>query len=330
LAIRHVAFSPDGKWLVGAGGRLGKNGPPWGGEGLIKVWNTTSWKLHGAWADGFTNPVDQLFFVSEEIVGTASDKLIRESRGSPYDGVVLRYWEIKEKKELPKVHLQEPLRAFGIGLFAKDKLVAYTPGDAKKTGVFSLPNMERICTLSEHSKGSWLLRFSSDGKRILSLAREKPFVRLHDSLTGKRLAEHNLESVTPDATRVHSVHARFSNNDKLIAVVQNGNVYVLASDLNSLLFQIDTPVFETRTEFAPNSDLIAITKAESVDIYSVSTKKLIKKIGGNPEGVNACGFSPDGIWIAIGGGGHPQGTSISPGKVRVFEVKTGKLVAELD
>ena len=339
IRIPHVAFSPDGKWLVAAGGRLGKLGRPWGGDGVVKVWQTSNWKLHATWKDGFTNPVDQLFFVSKEIVATASDKLIRDTPGSPDDGVLVRYWEIATKKELPPLHLhlKDTRHAFGIGYYAPDKLVAYNSGDLRKVGIFTLPNLEKKCTLEGHPKGSWLLQFSPDGKRILSLSYEKPFVRLHDVATGKRIAEHNLDydldTANPNEINIHGVQARFSSDGKMIAVAENSKVYVLTSDLSAVLFDVKGEHPRGRAEFSPDSEMIAVRNKDSkvVELYSLKTKEVVKSFSNNPEGAYAWCFSPDGNWIAITSAGDPGGSGrFPPSKVRVFEVKTGKLVAELD
>ncbi|MBI2807396.1 MAG: hypothetical protein HYX68_20635 [Planctomycetes bacterium] len=83
--------------------------------------------------------------------------------------------------------------------------------------------------------------------------------------------------------------------------------------------------------FTPDSKKIAVQgKPGDIELFSIQAQKKQRTFDKNAEGANCCCFSPDGNWIAIGGGGQPRNGKMSPGRVRVFEVKTGKVVAELD
>jgi WD40 repeat protein len=325
--LLHVAFTPDGKWLVAGGGTIDTRKPLHGGHGVVKVWETANWKPYGTWTDGFTDTVDHLFVQSKDSFAVASSKIIPDSRGSPYAGVLIRSWRFSDKLELPARHLESPLSARGIGYHFHEKLVAYSHG--KNAVVFTLPKLERKSVLEGHSNGSLLLHFSPDGKSILSCTVDKPFIRLHDVSTGKRVGEQNVDGIPPEFS---FVHARFSSDGKMISVgTESKKVFVLTADLSAVLFEIGVQYQPTLAEISPNNEFIAIMhSSDAVRLYNIKTKEPIRTFEGNLEGVNGCCFSPDGAWIAIASGGHPRDNGTSPGRVRIFEVKTGKLLGELD
>ena len=132
-------------------------------------------------------------------------------------------------------------------------------------------------------------------------------------------------------TLVHAVDARFSNDGRLLAVVHNKKVFVLKSDLSVTRHVLDGAWEEARVQFSPNNESLAIAKgAVGVAIHSLQDGSVVREIKINADSANCCCFSPDGAIIAVGGGGYPEGAGKSPGKVRVYETKSGKLLTELD
>ncbi|MSQ93668.1 MAG: hypothetical protein EXR98_03835 [Gemmataceae bacterium] len=334
--INHVAFSPDGKWLVGAGGTVKPNG----GEGIAKVWETSTWKLHDTWGEGFTDRVEQVHFASNEMVATWSNEMEHNPRGgSPQRGIMLRRWNIPEKKELPKLHLSE-LRTWAgsTAYYPAGNLVASSSKDADKIGaIFTVPKLEETVTLKEdQARGASFRGFSPDGKRILVAigSAESPEVRVFDTSNGQRLAAHKLDASNSKVNPTHVRSAEFSPNGKMIVIgtINPIKIYVLTADLSATLLTLELGLFPDCLKFTPDNEMVAIKNGRnSIEMYSIKTKEAVKTFDGNPEGANGWCFSPDGAWIAIGSGGHPDDKGkTSPGKVRVFEVKTGKLVAELE
>lgn len=333
MPYTSLSFSPDGKWLVAAGGTV----KPRGGEGKARVWQTSSWKVHDSWLDGFTDKVDAVFFISVDTTAVISKKMIREREGSAFDGILVRLWNVPDKKELASVHLKGA-RGWGrsIGFHAPDKLIAFTPGDYDKVGIYKFPSLEERTLLTGHSRGAFLLRFSPDGKRILSAIRsaEDPQIRLYDNTSGQNKAVFKLAASHDETSPTEVRSADYSANGKMIAIgtIDPIKIYVLTADLSATLLTLEPGLFPDCVKFTPDSELVAIKNGRNtVQLYSTKTKEPRKTFDGNPEGVNGWCFSPDGAWIAIASGGHPdKNGGTSPGRVRVFEVKTGKLVAELE
>ena len=181
--VQRLAFSPDGKWLAAAGGELGPStGPPWGGVGFLKVWTVAGWKPHAAWHDGFTDPVDTLDFAAADTVVTANTKMIRDPRGSPFDGDLLRSWNVAEKKELSPLHLRDSrMHGFGIGYYAwrePNRLYASRLAEGRS---FQGPSpRENLQVLDGHPNGRVVLAVLARRQRIsLRVARDRPFVRIH-------------------------------------------------------------------------------------------------------------------------------------------------------
>jgi WD40 repeat protein len=329
LPVYHVAFSPDGKWLVGAGGLVETSSrPPWTGDGSIKVWQTSTWKPHASWREGFTDRVQQIQFTSENVFAVASNQFIRNAQGGdPYRGTLLRFWNIANKTELASLHLKDIRgNARSIGYYPPANLLALNLGySLENVGIFTIPTLATKVILEEHKRGSLMLRFSPDGKQILSCTLDEPALRLHDCTTGRRIASHKMDSS-------QARYAQFSPDGKMIAVAaENGKIYVFTRDFSDILLTINVGIPPSFVTFTPNNEMIAMVKSRSaIQLYSIKTKEATQTFDGNPEGPNGCSFSPDGEWIAIGSGGHPQGGGKSPGRVRVFEVKTGKLIADLE
>ncbi len=328
VPITDVSFSPDGKWLVACGGRLNTRKPRVGGEGFVKIWDTEGWKLRDTINDGFTDPVEQLFFAHDGLLCSVSNNIIPDSPGSPYGGVSFRYWNITKREETPPFRLTEGSNQARVVAYCPErKLVCLSSGG--KPQIVKMPGLEVTSAMEGHSQGSLLMRFSPDCKRLMSCTVDKPFLRVHDAASGKRVAEHSLDSVAP---KLSLVSGGFSRDGTMVFVcTESKKLFVLPADLTSVLLEVKLGLFPRCADFSPDGGSIAIPKShDTLQILSIRKGEVLREFGGITEGVNGCAFSTDGRLVAVASGGHPQGADNSPGKVRVFEAKTGKLVAELD
>ena len=337
LPLSLLVFSPDGKWLVGAGGTVRERG---GDEGIVKTWETKSWKIHETWAEGFDARVESVFFVSFDTVATVRPKVRRRGlldSSPPFDGTLLRYWNVPEKKELEPLHLKKMTGGDGIAFHVPNKRVAFFGLSPRLAAVYTLPDLEQKVVLKDCPPA--MLRFSPDGRRILAgiADHESTEIRLYDSTTGLVVANQKLE-VPKDRNKYPRIRsAEFSPDGKKIAIgaIEPLKIHVFSADLSATMLTIEPGKFIVPdcVKFTPDSEMIAVRNKDSkvVELYSLKTKEVVKSFSNTPEGAYAWCFSPDGNWIAITSAGDPGGSGRFPqSKERVFEVKTGKLVAELD
>lgn len=321
LPISSCVFSPDGKWLVAGGGKVNECG-------VVKVWDVATWKVHATFKEGLTDRVDAVFFITDETVATVGHRITPQGP-QPYDGSEVRTWKIAEKKLLNVVHLQGHRgKGRSVGFSVPSRRVAYW---TQHMNVKTFPDLEDKAELKGCPGG--IVRFLPDGKRVLTTTRshKDPHLRLHDATDGRCIATLPLRAsgLPPHPTEAQAVDV--SPNGKLYAVVtENPNrAYVVATDLAKELFAIDLgDRVSYCIKFTPDNSAVAVQKGRNgVQLYSIETQKPIKLFDANPEGVNEWCFSGDGAWIAITSGAQD---GRSPTRIRVFEVKTGKLVVELD
>jgi WD40 repeat protein len=77
-------------------------------------------------------------------------------------------------------------------------------------------------------------------------------------------------------------------------------------------------------QFSPDSKLLASSGFQEVLLWDPKTGGVVRKLTGFADRVVGLDFSPDGKWLATGGG-----TPTGDGEVKIFDVATGNLVAEL-
>ncbi|MDX2308596.1 MAG: TIR domain-containing protein [Hyphomicrobium sp.] len=156
------------------------------------------------------------------------------------------------------------------------------------------------------------LRFSPDGRRLVSSGDKVPEV--WDVATGKKL----FDLVRPNAKRsVYQVH--FSPaGDRILATTNENQAYIHDASNGKLLQTLQGATYdEMRDRYA---------KSESADGFGVAdpivdavNRATFTIWGSTTEGT----FSPDGKLVAVTGAANPDGS------VRLFDVKSGKLVRTL-
>ena len=75
-----------------------------------------------------------------------------------------------------------------------------------------------------------------------------------------------------------------------------------------------------------NDRLGVLRSSSKVELFDTKKWKTIRTFPAEDNQINCVAGSPDGKLLAVGCGR----TNFLPGKIRVFEVQTGKLVKELD
>ena len=76
--------------------------------------------------------------------------------------------------------------------------------------------------------------------------------------------------------------------------------------------------------FRPKSNLLASGSFQEVALWDAQTGVLKQRLTGFADRVVALAFSPNGKWLATGGGAPTQ-----DGEIKVFEVDSGRLVVEI-
>ncbi len=173
-----------------------------------------------------------------------------------------------------------------------------------------------------------VLEFTPDGKQIVSCHPCKPYqIRLHAADTGKLSASMKLDS---PATAL-----KYSPNGKLLAALCfDGTVVILAPDLSKSVHNLRV---EKQKEgggyqsplsmvFPDNESLAVISDSRKIELFGTNDWKPIRTLSVEKNQINCLASSPDGKLIVAGLGRQ----NMYPTKVHVYEVKTGKLVAELD
>jgi WD40 repeat protein len=184
-----------------------------------------------------------------------------------------------------------------------------------------------------------VLAFTPDGTHIVSCVPCRPFrLQLHAAGTGKLVKAIKLDSPAGALT--------FSPDGKLLAVhCWDGEVLILAPDLAKHIHALKVqqpPKHVARmpvgggVAFAGNGHLAVVSGSLQVELFDTSEWKQVRTFGRQKDEkingvvadhvINSIAASPDGRWLAAGYGR----TNNAPGKIRVFEVRTGNTVVELD
>ena len=103
--IEYLSFSPNGKWLVAAGGIHLRSGQ-------LKIWECSRWKTRCELTNDAAGRMENGRFVSENEIALLSTK--PDERDRRREGVMeLRFWDILEKKEIKTIELKD------VGSFAE-------------------------------------------------------------------------------------------------------------------------------------------------------------------------------------------------------------------
>jgi WD40 repeat protein len=222
-----------------------------------------------------------------------------------------------------EVDAKKPIRAMILG---PDDMSLIAAGDDAKVQVFSLPDGKETRSFAVSGGPILALALSRDGKSLLTGATDK-HARLHDLTTSRVLA-----TFGPHGGPIRSVD--FSpKGDRVLTAGSDGGVKVWDSATGQGVIAFghaaikagDPPPPVQRALFLADGRIAtAADKTARTWTFEGSWTE-DKPLGPHVFRVLAIDFSPDGKWIATGGG-EPSRS----GEVKIWEAATGKLVRSLD
>lgn len=149
-----LQFSPDGKWLAGAGG------PP-AQQGEIKIWDTTSWTPTRT----ITGHNDYIY----SIAWSADNKTLASAS---YDKLV-KLWDTSNGSEL-KTLKDHADAVYGVAFNKEGTLLASASAD-RSVKVWDVATGKRIYTLAGHNDVVMSVAWSPANNQIISASADKTF-----------------------------------------------------------------------------------------------------------------------------------------------------------
>lgn len=338
--VTNVAFAEKGTCLITVNEFTFLNARREKCHTRLRCFRTSDWKI--TVDSGELSLNDFTLAACDGPVWTAQAKEFeRHGRGSPNGGVVI-YEIVAEKLRLKPTVVIKPhegnLSPSAIAQssakpecvvhwheYNKQKLpCAYVVdlGTGKKTvELEDFPTAPR----EEHFTKT-VLEFARDGKHIVSCHPCRPFqLQVHAADTGKLTASMNLDS---PATAL-----KYSPNGKMLAALcLDGTVLILATDLSKSVESLKVEKHQNGYQspqsvvFPNNETLAVINGSNKIEFFDTKNWKSIRTVSVIRNQVNCIASSPNGELVAAGLGRY----CTYPTQVRVYEVKSGKLVAELD
>jgi WD40 repeat protein len=283
----RIAFSPDSKRIaIGTVAR-------------VRVWDMAAWKEVAADEAAHRQPVSRIAFSPrDDLVVTAGED------------ETVRIWEAATGKQ--RSVLRHDAFAGGGVRYVRDLVVS---PDGKRLAssalddtvrVWDMATGKEIYKLAGHGNlgGRRALRFSPDGKRLVSWGDCESFLRVWDMATGKALLEHRIRPSGVDLP---------DDEDALAAV--------------------GGPLIQGPPTFSPDGKTLVVAMQDGSRVFDVETGKETLHIPNEDGYFYSLAISPDGKRLLAGASGKPQivknpdGTArfVSTGlTVRLWDLSSGK------
>jgi WD40 repeat protein len=312
--ITALAFSPDGRWLAVSGFR----------EILIHK------------ADG-SGLVSRLVGRSQSITSlnfSPDGSLLAATGGNPSLFGEVQFWNVPEKK-LVRSATATTDTLFG-GRFSDDGRLFAFGGADNSARVIRTADTEQLLKFDAHSDWVTGTAFSIDAKYMISISRDRS-MKLSVIETGQFVD--NITSITPGALRggVLALQRHPQRNELLIGGADGEpklyqmirtKARKIGDDFNRIRSYPTLPGRIFAVDFNRKGDLFVVASSTGdsgfARICRTAPEKadqtlLVHELVGHQRAVFAAVFAPDGKTVATGG---------FEGKVRLYDVATGKLLKE--
>jgi WD40 repeat protein/serine/threonine protein kinase len=294
--VRHVAFSPDGKWLASASGR-------WRDAGKVQVWDATTWApvlavpAYVSWLGSLALSPD-----GRRLVSVGPD---------PYSEV--KVWDVRTRQEL----LTFP------GHSRPVESVAFSP-DGRRiasaawgAGILDLAEPEvliwdaqtgrELYRLRGHSAGVRCLAFSPDGQRLATGSVDHT-IKLWDVQTGREALtlRGHFDSVCDVAFRPDGYQLVSASHDRTVrvwdATPPEGTPDPGCLTLRGPGAGVNAVAFHPK-----DRRLVASTGTDgTVRLWDVGKGEQVRTLRAHADVVWGLAFSPDGGRLAAAGGGDQK------------------------
>jgi len=298
--ITALAYSPDGSLLAVSGYR----------EVL----------LHKEDGSGLAGRLVGLSDRIQALKFSRDGKVLVAAGGTPARFGEVELWDVAARKLQHSVTLTNET-VFGAALSPDGSRVAVGCADNTVRLIDTAAGKE-VLKISNHE--NWVLGtiFGVDGKRLVSVGRDQA-AKLTDASTGQFIE--NVNALRGELAAI----ARHPSRDLILIGGTESVPYLYTMDRSASMKIADDSTlirkFETQDgvifalAFSPDGSRIAVAGAsEDVPIYQTETGERTATCKAQ-KGTYAVAFSPDGEQLASGG---------FDGKVRLCEVKSGKLVRD--
>jgi RNA polymerase sigma factor (sigma-70 family) len=298
-AVAAVAFCPDGKAVVSGGS-----------GGVIHLWDVST----GV-------EISQMKGSEEKVavVAFSPDGKVLASGGT-YP--TLRLWNVATGKELRNM---EVLCDRGLA-FASDGKTLASSGSDGVINLWDVATGKELRRIAEQPTIS-AIAFSPDGKTLASGGLNDWAIRLWDAATAKELRPFGGQRGGAVTQLV------FSPDGKILASGSGDgdravHLWDVATGAELRQFPLRGSDYYLSLAFSPNGALLAIMAKGEIQVWEVSTGKMLFQWK-EPEGHMACyGFSPDGRTLACGVGFHKGDNQ--RGAVILRDVASGEVLRRLE
>jgi WD40 repeat protein len=309
--LTTATFSPDGKYVVTAGGATSDTIANRFFFRRVEVWDTSTWEpvvkplwarwdpstwvladRHDTWVTGVAFSPDGKQFVTADSDLTA------------------RLWDAGRRHALDE--LRGHTGAIWSVAFSPDGTKIVTASSDKTARVWNVATRKTIAELRGHNDAVRSAAFSPDGKQVVTASDDRT-ARLWNAVTGGSVE-----------LRGHSgpvSKAMFSPDGKWLATA--------AVDKTARLWEASTgrsvavllhPDAVSHAEFSPDGSLLVTSSTNRAYVWEVGNGNRVAELRGHLLYVYSAKFSPDGTLIV---------TASDDKTARVWDARTGRSVAEL-